>query len=74
MLYLSENTDNWNEGLDRKLTGDMHLIYPVHHLIDHTDFSIFDLLWVRDFNMEIIVESDYGTYPEDEEVEEITFP
>lgn len=62
MLYLSEQTDNWNEGLDRDMTADMHLIFPFHNLYEHTLFSIFDLLWVRDFNVEISVEYDYATY------------
>ncbi len=29
MLYLSEKTDNWNEGLNPELTSDMHLILLV---------------------------------------------
>jgi hypothetical protein len=73
MFYLQEEPDNWNEGLDMEITKDMYLIYPVHHLVSHTDFSIFDLLWVRDFNMEIQIESDYATYPEEEEGEDISF-
>ena len=56
MLYLGEETDNWNEGLDREMTKDMHLIYPFHNLFEHMVFSIFDLLWVRDFNIELNVE------------------
>ena len=64
MLYLSEKTDNWNEGLNPELTSDMHLIYPFHNLYEHTCFSIFDLLWVRDFNVKISVEYDYATYKE----------
>ena len=28
--------------------------------------TIFDLLWVRDFNMEIHVEVDYSTYKTDD--------
>ena len=73
MLYLQEEPDNWNEGLDMEITKDMYLIYPVHHLVSHTDFSIFDLLWVRDFNMEIQMKSNYATYPEEEEGEDISF-
>ena len=64
MLYLSEKTDNWNEGLNPELTSGMHLIYSFHNLYEHTCFSIFDLLWVRDFNVEISVEYDYATYKE----------
>ena len=64
LLYLDEKIDNWNEELDQEMTRDMHLIHPFHNLYSHLDFSIFDLLWVRDFNIEISLESDYSTYPE----------
>ncbi len=56
MLYLSEETGNWNEGLDSEPTKVMHLIYPFHDLFEHMEFAIFDLLWVRDFNIELNVE------------------
>lgn len=65
MLYLDENIDNWNDELDQEMTKDIHLVYPFHNLYSHMDFSIFDLLWVRDFNIELSLESDYSTYPED---------
>ena len=38
------------------------LIYAFHNLWDAMHFSIFDLLWVRDFNVELYVESNYATY------------
>ena len=64
MLYLGDDEiDNFNEGLDREMTKDMHLIFPFHDLYEHMEFSIFDLLWVRDFNIELKVEVDYNTYP-----------
>ena len=62
MLYLGETQDNWDEGLDRNFTKDMNLIYPFHNLYDHMEFSIFDLLWVRNFNMELSVEASYDSY------------
>ena len=65
VLYLDEEIDNWNDELDQEMTKDMHLIHPFHNLYSHMDFSIFDLLWVRDFNIEISLESDYNTYPKD---------
>ena len=65
MLYLSEKRDNWNEGLDCYQTRNMNIIHAVHNLYDHTAFSIFVLLCVRDFNMEIHVEVDYSTYKTD---------
>ena len=65
-IYLNEVPYNWNEGLDRELTSDLHLIFAFHDLFSHLDFSIFDLLWVRDFNIELHVEQNYHTYPNDE--------
>ncbi len=70
LLYLNEKEDNWNiEGLDREMTKDMHLIYPIHSLLTHANFSIFDFLWVRDFNIEITVHIDSETHhiPQNEE-------
>ena len=60
-VYLSEETENWNEGLDREKTKDMKLCYAFHNLYDHTAFSILDLLWVRDFCIEINAESTHNT-------------
>lgn len=65
LLYLDEKIDNWNDELDQEMTKDMHLIHPFHNLYSHMDFSIFDLLWVRDFNIELSLESDYSKYPEE---------
>ena len=56
-VCLSEETENWNEGLDKEKTKDMKLCYAFHNLYAYTAFSIFDLLWVRDFSIEINAES-----------------
>lgn len=56
MLYWSEETENHNEGLDREMTKDLHLIFPFRDLFYHMEFSIFDLLWVRDFHIDLNVE------------------
>jgi hypothetical protein len=71
MLYLDEKLDNWNEELDSEMTKDMHLVYPFHNLFCHMDFSIFDLLWVRDFNLEICAEVDSNTYAEEDSGDDI---
>lgn len=67
-LYLGEEEDNWNEGLDRKLTSDMHLCFGVRNLTEHNAFSWFDLLWVREFSTEITTEfqelAGKDSYPE----------
>ena len=49
----------------------MHLIHPINQLLEVTCFSIFDLLWVRDFNIEITVETDYDTYKGDMQVDDL---
>lgn len=39
---------------DREMTKDMHLTRVFHNIYEHMEFSIFDLLWVRDFNIEVL--------------------
>ncbi len=60
ILYLQDGIDNWNEGLDSEMTRDMHLTHQFHNLYGHTHFSIFDLLWVRNFEIETIMEHDWS--------------
>lgn len=67
VLYSMQEPHNWNEMFWGKGdTSDLMIIYPVHHLVQDTDFAIFDLLWVRDFDIEIHGESDYSTYDHDD--------
>ena len=61
LLYLYDTTDNWNEGFDREMTKDMHLVHAVHNLFQHMEFSIFDLLWVREFEILVEVSTYYNT-------------
>lgn len=52
--FLFNGHHNWNMWFEeREMTNKMHLIFPVYHLLAHTYFSIFDILWVRNFNTEI---------------------
>ena len=64
-LYIHD-LDNWNDGLDPELTSDMQLTYAFHNLFHIMEFSIFDLLWVRNFNIELHLEYDYHTYKNEE--------
>lgn len=62
LLYLNAEDSNWDDWFkDDPLTVDMQIVYPVHNLLEYTAFSIFDLLWVRDFNIELWTELDYQT-------------
>lgn len=47
---------NWNEGLDKELTKDLHLTSAFHHLFEHTNFAITDFIYVRKFETEINIE------------------
>lgn len=71
ILYQQKEIDNWNEGLDPELTKDMHLTFQFHNLYDHTHFSIFDLLWVRKFEVETTMEHDWsiGKGSDDDELD-----
>ena len=44
---------NWNEGLNKELTKDLHLTSAFHHLFDHTMFALTDFIYVRDFETKI---------------------
>lgn len=57
-LGIEDENDNWNEGLDREWSKDLHLIYPFHNMYDHCYFSLYDLIYVREFNLEVHVEFD----------------
>lgn len=48
-LGMEDENDNWNEWLDREWSKDMHLIYPFHNLYDNCFFSLYDLVYVREF-------------------------
>ena len=65
ILSISEETENWNEGLDREKTKDMKLCYAFHNLYEHTSFSVLDLLWVRDFYIDINVATTHCTGSDD---------
>ncbi len=65
LLYLNDTTDNWNEGFDQEMTKDMHLIFAVHNLFQHMEFSIFDLLWVREFEIMIDISTYHSTGSEE---------
>jgi hypothetical protein len=68
MLYLEDEPFNCNDGLDREWTKDMMITYQFHELYDHMEFSIFDLLWVREFEIELNVEiDDFHVYEGDDE-------
>ena len=49
LLYLNEELDNWNEGLDQELTKDLHLIHQFNHLFEYTNFALTDFIYCRDF-------------------------
>lgn len=57
-LGIENENDNWNEGLDREWSKDMHLIQSFHNLYAHMNFSLYDLIYVHDFNIEVNIQLD----------------
>lgn len=53
---LDEKDNNWNEGLDRELTKDLHLTSAFHNTFEHLKFAITDFIYVREFETEINIE------------------
>lgn len=54
-MNLDVEPNNRSDCLHKMLTDDLHLIYPFHHLFDHTVFALTDFIYVRKFNTEINV-------------------
>lgn len=55
---LEKDGFNFNHGIEGEFTDDMHIILPTHFLYHDKSFSMFDLLWQRNFYTEVYVEID----------------
>lgn len=59
LLFLDEQEDNWNLGLPPEWSKDMGLLFAFHDVWDHCKaFSLYDLLYVREFNNEYKISID----------------
>jgi len=61
LMGLQDADDCWNEGLVREWSYDLHLHQHFHNLYDHTSFSIFDFIYVRDFYTEFELKFNQNT-------------
>lgn len=52
-IGMDDETDNWNEGLDQEWSKNLHLIQPFHNLFEHCGFSLYDLIYVREFHLKV---------------------
>lgn len=59
-LGMADENDNWNEGLNYEWSKDMHLVYPFHNLYDNRHFSLYNLVYVSEFDFEICIRLDGG--------------
>ena len=61
-LYLFEHPEDWSDDIvglfDCQLPKDLTMVYAAHNLGAHTYFTIFELMHVRKFKKEIIVNID----------------
>lgn len=55
-IGMEDENDNWNEELDREWSKDLHMIQPFHNLYDHCNFSLYDLIYVHDFDLEVHIQ------------------
>jgi hypothetical protein len=55
-IGMADDYNNWNEGLDREITKDLHLTSAFHNLYEHMEFAITDFIYVREFELEINIE------------------
>lgn len=55
--FIGMDCGNWNEGLDRELTKDLHLINAFYYLFGCgcSTYALTDIIFVRNFNMEFIL-------------------
>ena len=58
LLYLHDSIDNWNELMNREKTDRLHLVYGVHNLYEHCNWTLQDLLGIRSYRTKIKIEYD----------------
>lgn len=56
LLYLEDKLDNWNEHMDREKTDHLHIVYGVHNMIDHSCWTLQDLINVKSYKTKIKVD------------------
>lgn len=61
-LYISNHVNNWNEGLDSEWSKDMHLIHAFSNLYTRLGFSLYDLIYVEDFDIKVNLKFDNSVH------------
>jgi len=56
LLYLEDKLDNWNEHMNREKTDHLHIVYGVHNMIDHSCWTLQDLINVKSYKTKIKVD------------------
>ena len=57
-LYIGNNVHNWDCGLDSEWSKDMHLTHVFSNLYTHLGFSLYDLIYVEDFDIKVNLKFD----------------
>ena len=61
-LYIGNNVHNWNYELDSEWSKDMHLTHAFSNLYTHLGFSLYDLIYVEDFDIKVNLKFDNSVY------------
>lgn len=56
LLYLENTVDNWNELMPIEKTGHLHLVYAIHNLYEHCNWSLQDILAIKSYHTKIEIE------------------
>lgn len=64
MKGIEEDCSNHNKGLDVEETADLHITEAAEFLLNETPFSILDLIYVREFDLDINCRVLYCTNPD----------
>ena len=56
LLYLENKLDNWNELMPIEKTAHLHLVYAIHNLYEHCNWSLQDILAIKSYHTKIKIE------------------
>lgn len=56
LLYLENKLDNWNELMPIEKTAHLHLVYAIHNLYEHCNWSLQDILAIKSYQTKIEIE------------------
>ncbi|NPD82344.1 hypothetical protein HPS57_10230 [Prevotella sp. PINT] len=63
--FLYSSLSSWDERMDREWCKDIKLPRYFHHMYDHTLWSLFDILHIKEYDINIKIDIDHWATPRD---------